>query len=174
MGRSAISRHDSPLRRWTRAFHFPDAPLAAHVDLFWYVAGRANVTRDRRLPTGRTHLLFNLGSPARLFERDANATTRAFPTCCIAGQHDTYLETGAQGDTVLLGAQFASDGAYRLLRIAQHELCGRVVGLEALLGDQVGRMRERLFDVADLRTPADEPAAISPARRRQHLGRVSA
>ena len=148
MGRSAISRHDSPLGRWTRAFYFPDAPLAAHVDLFWYVAGRANFTRDRRLPTGRTHLLFNLGSPALLFERDANATTREFPTCWIAGQHDTYIETGARGDTVLLGAQFSSLGAYRLLRIAQHELCGRVIGLEALLGDQVGRLRERLLDAA--------------------------
>ena len=148
MGRSAVSRHDSPLGRWTRAFYFPEGALTGHVDLFWYVAGRANFTRDRRLPTGRTHLLFNLGTPALLFERNAEASVREFPTCWIAGQHDTYLETGSQGETILLGAQFASHGAYRLLRIAQHELCGRVIGLDALLGDGVIRLRERLLEAA--------------------------
>ncbi|MEP6941025.1 MAG: AraC family transcriptional regulator [Rudaea sp.] len=148
MSRSATSQHDSPLGRWTRALYFPDAPLAAHVDMFWFVAGRADFARDRRLPTGRTHLLFNLGSPALLFERDADAAVREFPACWLAGQHDTYIETGSRGDTVLLGAQFASHGAYRLLRIAQHELCGRVIGLEALLGDQVGRLHQRLLDAA--------------------------
>jgi AraC-like DNA-binding protein len=145
MGRSAITQHDSPLGRWTRAFYFPDAPLGAHVDLFWYVAGRANYARDRRLPTGRTHLLFNLGTPPFLFDRDPAAAPRAFPTCWLAGQHDTWIETGSDGDTVLLGAQFASHGAYRLLRIAQHELHGEVIELETLFGDRIANLREQLL-----------------------------
>lgn len=146
MGRTAISQHDSPLGRWTRALYFPDAPLAEHVEIFWYVSGRANYTRDRRLPTGRTHLLFNLGTPPVLFDRDPAAPPRAFPTCWLAGQHDTYIETGSHGDTILLGAQFASHGAYRLLRIAQHELSGEVVELETLFGDRVLRLRQQLLD----------------------------
>lgn len=145
MGRHVETQHDSPLGRWTRALYFPDAPLAAHVDLFWFVAGRADYERDRRLPNGRTHLLFNLGTPPSLFARDGAAPARTFPTCWIAGQHDTYIETGSHGDTVLVGAQFAAHGAYRLLRIAQHELADEVVELEALLGDRVLGLRERLL-----------------------------
>lgn len=146
MGRSAITHHDSPLGRWTRAFYFPDAPLAPHVELFWYVAGRANYERDRRLPTGRTHLLFNLGTPPLLFDRDAKKAPRAFPTCWIAGQHDTYIETGSHGETVLLGAQFASHGAYRLLHFAQHELSGEVTELETLFGDRILSLRQPMLD----------------------------
>jgi hypothetical protein len=33
MDRHAETRHDSPLVRWTRALHFPVAPLATRVDL---------------------------------------------------------------------------------------------------------------------------------------------
>ncbi len=146
MGRTAISQHDSPLGRWTRALYFPDAPLAEHVEIFWYVSGRANYTCDRRLPSGRTHLLFNLGTPPVLFDRDPAIAARAFATCWLAGQHDTYIETGSHGDSVLLGAQFASHGAYRLLRIAQHELSVEVVELETLFGDRVLRLRQQLLD----------------------------
>jgi AraC-like DNA-binding protein len=145
MGRSTVSQHDSPLGRWTRALYFPDPPLAAHVEMFWYVAGRADFARDRRLPTGKTHLLFNLGDAPSLFARDGDIARR-FPTCWISGQQHSYIETGSGGDTVLLGAQFHSHGAYRLLRIGQHELSDRVIELEALTGDRVLALRERLLD----------------------------
>jgi len=148
MARTAISQHDSPLGRWTRAFYFPDPPLADHVQLFWHVSGRANYLRDRRLPTGNAHLLFNLGAAPTLFARETGGPSRSFPTCWLAGQSESFIETGSHGDTVLLGAQFHSHGAYRLLRLAQHELSDRVIELEALLGDQVLGLRQRLLDSA--------------------------
>ena len=55
MGRTTVSPHDSPLGRWSRALYFPGPPLADYVEMFWYVAGRADFARDRRLPTGKTH-----------------------------------------------------------------------------------------------------------------------
>lgn len=146
MGRTAVSHHDSPLGRWTRAFYFPDPPLADHVQLFWHVSGRANYLRDRRLPTGNAHLLFNLGAAPTLFAREPGSPPRSFPTCWLAGQSESYIETGSHGDTVLLGAQFHSHGAYRLLRLAQHELSDRVIELEALLGDRVLGLRQRLLE----------------------------
>jgi len=146
MARTAISQHDSPLGRWTRAFYFPDLPLADHVQLFWHVSGRANYLRDRRLPTGNAHLLFNLGAAPTLFAREPEGPSRSFPTCWLAGQSESFIETGSHGDTVLLGAQFHSHGAYRLLRLAQHELSGQVIELEALLGDQVLGLRQRLLE----------------------------
>jgi AraC-like DNA-binding protein len=148
MGRTLISRHDSPLGQWTRALHFPEPPLAAHVEMFWFVAGRADFTRDRRLPNGKTHLLFNLGDAPTLFSRDASKEARRFPTCWISGQHESYIETGSGGETVLLGAQFHAHGAYRLLRIAQHELSEDVIELEAVLGDGVLGLRQRFLDAA--------------------------
>jgi len=146
MARTAISQHDSPLGRWTRAFYFPDPPLADHVQLFWHVSGRANYLRDRRLPTGNAHLLFNLGAAPTLFARQSSDASRSFPTCWLAGQNETFIETGSHGDTVLLGVQFHSHGAYRLLRLAQHELSDQVIELEALLGDQVLGLRQRLLE----------------------------
>ena len=149
MGRTVILHHDSALGRWSRALYFPDPPLDAHVEMFWFVAGRANYERDRRLPTGRAHLLFNLASPPTLFAReDCMSADRTFPTCWIAGQCGSYIETGSHGETVLLGAQFRSHGAWRLLRIAQHELCDEVIELEALLGDRILRLRQRLLEAA--------------------------
>jgi AraC-like DNA-binding protein len=148
MGRVAISHHDSPLGRWTRAFYFPDPPLAKHVHLFWHVSGRANYLRDRRLPTGNAHLLFNLGAAPTLFAREPGGPARAFPTCWIAGQSERFIETGSHGETVLLGAQFHSHGAYCLLRLAQHELADQVIELEALAGDHVLGLRQRLLDVS--------------------------
>ena len=144
MGRTVTTYHDSPLGRWTRAFHFPSPPLSDHIELFWHVSGQANFARDRRLPTGNAHLLFNLGSAPTLFARD-DGPERSFPTCWIAGQSENFIETGSHGRTVLLGAQFCSHGAYRLLRIAQHELNDQVVELETLFGDRVLRVRERLL-----------------------------
>jgi AraC-like DNA-binding protein len=146
MGRMAVMHHDSPLGRWTRALYFPDSPLAAHIEVFWHVSGRANFSRDRRLPTGNAHLLFNLGSPPTLFAREAGAASRSFPTCWIAGQCESYIETGSHGETVLLGAQFCSHGAWRLLRLAQDELRDQVVELESLLGDRIRRLHQRLLD----------------------------
>ena len=146
MARTAISQHDSPLGRWTRAFYFPDPPLADHVQLFWHVSGRASYLRDRRLPTGNAHLLFNLGAAPTLFARQSGAASRSFPTCWLAGQSETFIETGSHGDTVLLGVQFHSHGAYRLLRLAQHELSDQVIELEALLGDQVLGLRQHLLE----------------------------
>jgi AraC-like DNA-binding protein len=142
----ATAHHDSPLGRWTRALYFPDPPLSDHVEVLWHVSGRTRFSRDRRLPTGSAHLLFNLRSPPLLFARTAQGRARAFPTCWIAGQCESYIETGAQGETALLGAQFRSHGAWRLLRIAQHELRDQVVELEAVLGDGVLALRRRLLD----------------------------
>jgi AraC-like DNA-binding protein len=146
MGRSAVSHHDSALGRWTRAFYFPDPPLADHVQLFWHVSGHANYMRDRRLPTGNAHLLFNLGAAPTLFAREHGGPSRSFPTCWLAGQSQSFIETGSHGDTVLLGAQFHSHGAYRLLRLAQYELSDQVIELEALLGDRVLGLRQRLLE----------------------------
>ena len=148
MGRVAISHHDSPLGRWTRAFFFPGPPLADHVQLLWHVSGRANYLRDRRLPTGNAHLLFNLGAAPTLFARDPGGTARSFPTCWLAGQSESFIETGSHGETVLLGAQFHSHGAYRLMRLAQYELSDQVIELEALLGDRVLGLRQRLLDAS--------------------------
>lgn len=146
MGRIAIMQHDSPLGRWTRALCIPDAPLSEHVEMFWHVSGRANFARDRRLPTGHAHLLFNLGAPPTLFARDPGAAPRTFPTCWLAGQSESFIETGSHGDTILLGVQFRSHGAWRLLRIAQHELCDQVVELETLFGDRILGLRQRLLE----------------------------
>jgi len=147
MARTVVMHNDSALGRWSRALYFPDPPLDAHVEMLWFVAGRANYARDRRLPTGRAHLLFNLGSPPTLFARaGGRSADRTFATCWIAGQCESYIETGSHGETVLLGAQFRGLGAWRLLRIAQHELRDEVVEIEALLGDRVLQLRQRLLE----------------------------
>jgi AraC-like DNA-binding protein len=148
MGRTLVSRHDSPLGQWTRAIYFPDQPLASSVEMMWFVAGRTQFARDRRLPEGKPHLLFNLGDAPTLFARESGRGARKFPTCWVSGQQQSFIETGAEGAAILLGAQFRSHGAYRALRVPQHELADNVVELESVLGDRVLRVRERLLHAA--------------------------
>jgi len=180
MGKTIVSRHDSPLGQWTRAIYFPDPPLASSVEMLWFVAGRTQFVRDRRLPEGKPHLLFNLGDAPTLFARDPARAPRKFPTCWVSGQQQSYLETGADGAAALLGAQFHSHGAYRLLGVPQHELSNEVVELEAVLGDRVLALRERLLNTGSpqecfallehwllglfLRGPALHPAVTAASR----------
>jgi AraC-like DNA-binding protein len=145
MGRTLVSRHDSPLGQWTRAIYFPDQPLASSVQMMWFVSGRTQFARDRRLPEGKPHLLFNLGDAPTLFAREPGGGARKFPTCWVSGQQRSFIETGAEGAAILLGAQFRSHGAYRALHVPQHELADSVVELESVLGDRVLRVRERLL-----------------------------
>src|SRR3569832_2869776 len=92
MGRMSISQHDSPLGRWTRALYVPEGPLAKHVELFWHVAGRALFARDRRLPTGNAHVLFNLGTPAVLFGREPHKPPRTKATSRNTDQNTSFIE----------------------------------------------------------------------------------
>ncbi len=126
--------------------YFPDPPLAAFVEVLWFVAGRAHFARDRRLPTGKAHLLFNLGAAPTLFSPRERRRRPPLSHLLVSGQQNSYIETGSHGDTVLLGAQFHSHGAYRLLHIGQHELSNQVIELESLLGDRVLALRQRLLD----------------------------
>jgi len=148
MGRTLLSRHDSPLGQWTRALYFPDGALAPHVEMLWYVSGRTAFVRDRRLPNGRTHVLFNLGDDQFLFPRDAAEAPQRFATSWISGQQERFIDTGASGATTLVGAQLHAHGAYALFGIDQHELADRVIGLDAVCGDAIGALRQQLLEAA--------------------------
>jgi AraC-like DNA-binding protein len=148
MHRILVEVHDSPLGRWTRALCFLAPPLDRHVAMLWYVAGTADYARDRRLPNGQAHLLFNLASPPSLLARVPAEGERRFPTSWLSGQQSEYLETASSGRVALAGVQFRSTGAYALLRIAQHELADRVIELAELLGDGVQSLRQRLLEAA--------------------------
>jgi len=90
MHRILVEVHDSPLGRWTRALCFLAPPLDRHVAMLWYVAGTADYARDRRLPNGQAHLLFNLASPPSLLSRDGTERDREFPTSWPASNPDTW------------------------------------------------------------------------------------
>jgi len=146
MSRILLDRHDSPLGQWVRALCMPDGALAQHVEMLWYVSGSTAFARDRRLPNGRTHVLFNLGEPQYLFPRDG--APQRFDTSWISGQQEGFIETGASGATTLVGAQLHAHGAYALFGIDQHELADRVVPLEAVCGDAIGTLRQQLLEAA--------------------------
>lgn len=148
-GRLAIARHRSPLGDWIDAACLPPPDLARHVAALWYGEGHLAYRRDRILPRGCSHLLINLGPPQYLVD-ERNGARREFRDVWFSGQHQSFLETEAPGGVALLGVAFQAQGAYAVIASPQEALADHVVELDALLGDGVRALRQRLLETPGL------------------------
>ena len=144
--RVRVGRHESELGSWIEIQCFPHPVLAQHVEMIFYSEGIVHYTRDRILPRGLPHLLINLGPPQYLVQGVAR---EEFSDLWFSGQQETYLETEAPQGATIMGVVFRPFGAYPVIGLDQDSLCGEVVSLAALLGDQVHRLREQLLNGDD-------------------------
>ena len=144
--RLIVQRHDGPLGTWRMALLLPDERLAASVEFLWCVEGGNPHEVARILPRGNAHLMFNLGAPQRLLEPTGAVV---FRHAWFSGQQQRFLDVEGTGENAIVGVRFRAPGAWRILGIAQHELAGRVIDLDALLGDAIHALRQRLLDCDD-------------------------
>jgi AraC-like DNA-binding protein len=143
--RLVVTRHDSPLGRWTDAACLPPPDLAGHVAAMWYGEGQVAYQRDRILPRGCAHLLINLGPPQYLMDASTGAR-REFRDVWFSGQHQTYLDTEAPSGIALLGLSFRAHGAYAVTASDQGPLAEHVVELDALLAGDARALHQRLLE----------------------------
>ena len=143
--RLILQQHDSPLGRWRLAVLLPPPALADAIEFAWCVEGGNAFEVARILPRGNAHLMFNLGAPQRLLDVHGVRAPVLYREAWISGQQQRYLDVDAIGDSTIIGVRFRPLGAWRVLGIAQHELAGQVLDLDAVLGDRVHALRQRLL-----------------------------
>jgi len=127
-----VVRHASELDRWEMAHGAPDPRLAGHVLSYCaYDERTGSFARRRELPSDRVVAIVNLGAPIRV---QTHGQWSEQPDGFLAGLHDTYALTETCGAQRGVQIDFSPVGAHLLFRLPMHELGGRVVTLEALLG----------------------------------------
>lgn len=147
--RLIVQRHNSPLGSWTLAVLLPHPLLADAVDFLWCVEGGNAFDVARILPRGNAHLMFNLGAPQRLLDLHGVRAPQLFREAWFSGQQQRFLDVDATGDSTIVGVRFQPLGAWRVLGIPQHELAGQVLDLDAVLGESIRTLRQRLLDSDD-------------------------
>jgi AraC-like DNA-binding protein len=148
--RQWLQEHDSPLGRWRVAMLRPAPELEDAVEGMWLVDGMTSYDTGRVLPRGNAHLMFNLGAPQYLVDPHGVRAPVEYRRSWISGQQSSPLDVANGGATSIIGVRFLPLGAWRVLGIAQHELAGQVVDLDALLGDAIHALHQRLLEAGSV------------------------
>ncbi|MBN9691023.1 MAG: helix-turn-helix transcriptional regulator [Verrucomicrobia bacterium] len=132
------------------AIHRPRPPLEELIQQFWYYEGLdVPYDRERVLPDGSFHLMFNLSDqPRRLFDPLDDRRIRDFRTAWVSGAHREFIVIDAQAGSSLIGVQFKPGGATRFLGLPATVLRDDVQELEAVLPGDLSALRDRLRDGA--------------------------
>ena len=89
------------VRTWIRHaampvhIHAPGAPLDQFVENFWSVMQHPSAwPKERILPDSGVEMIFNLGAPQRLHDRDGNGRGKVFRTCWFSGPRTESIVIG--------------------------------------------------------------------------------
>ena len=127
--------------------HVPSAPVSFFVENMWLVRGRMpQTTRQVLLPDGAMAVMFNLGEPQRVCDRDDLRRHTVYRASWVSGQQPQPLVLQQAGQIHLAGIRFHPGGAWPLFRFSLAELTGRVLELEDIWGRDAARVREQLGD----------------------------
>jgi AraC-like DNA-binding protein len=131
-----VARHSSPLGRWELTAR---AALPAHgPHVLGYVGYREDSPgpfRRVEMPSGEVHLIISFGPRIR-----APEPVRSF----VAAPDPEHAVTEHDGEQHGVEVQLTPLGTRRLLGIPMHELAGRVIALEDVLGREARELEERL------------------------------
>jgi len=126
--------------------HLPGPPLDLFVENFWSVMQHPSPwTKERILPDGGLEMIFNLGEPQRLHDRNGNGPGTVFRTCWFSGPRTRSIVIGPTPVVNLFGIRFRAWGAAAILRVPVIAVADEVVELESLLGDFATELHERLL-----------------------------
>ena len=126
----------------------PAEPLTSHVKCLWILNSDSSVSTspERILPDGCTEIVFHLGDPFEQHHQDG--TTERQPMAMLVGQMRRHLLIQPTGKVSVLGVRFWPGGAYPFLQIPQHEITGRVLDLDTILGGFASELHSRIADAA--------------------------
>lgn len=124
----------------------PAAPIAAHVEKFWY-ASRETLphSRERGLPTGRIDIVIPLLQKSVLrYDSIDSVQAQHLHGAVVSGAHDRFIVRGMGGVSSAIGVHFRPGGAAAFFGGALCELRNQTVLLEDLWGLHAHEMRERI------------------------------
>lgn len=123
----------------------PGPPLDQFVENFWSVMDQPSArAKERILPDGGVEMIFNLGQPPRLLDRDGQGADQIFRTNWISGQRTESIVISPTPLVRLFGIRFRMWGAAPFLRQPLSEVADAVVELEHLWGGFARELHERL------------------------------
>ena len=156
-----VHRANGPLGHWTivEARH---ARLAGVVERMWHFRGRTALPRERVMPNGLLELIVHLGPRYGIVERHRIERCAALSLSGLQTRAVIVAAPDAPG--AVLGIQLTPAGAYAVLGTPLHELTGRDVDLEALLGSMASELEERCYESGSAEACLDTAARWVLAR----------
>ena len=146
VARLLVHAHDSPLGSWRLALLQPPPELADAIEFCWHVDGSDAGEVTRILPRGNSHLMFNLGADQRVLDLHGVRDPQVHRHAWFSGQQQRFLDIDSTGPSCLTGVRLRTLGAWRVLGLPQHALADQVLDLDAVLGDSMLALRQRLLD----------------------------
>ena len=149
----------------------PSEPLNQHVKCLWMLESDSfpSPSPERILPDGCSEIVFHLGDAFEQHHPDG--TTELQPMTMIVGQMRRHLLIQPTGRVCVLGVRFWPGGTYPFLRIPQHEIAGRVLGLDTIVGSFASELHSRIADAASAAEKFRVVEALL-AERLIHAGRL--
>jgi AraC-like DNA-binding protein len=137
-----------PLRKSAMRFEpFAASPaLARHVELLWSLDDVPPYRREVVLPNGAVELIFNLGAPHKVVDRDDFARFRLFRRSWVAGMQRGPIVIEATAGSRLVGVRFRPGGARAILGMPLEELTDRVIETDDAWGSAFREVRDRLLE----------------------------
>jgi len=142
-------RHGSGLGAWRMSFAAPPGSLAGSVTTLWDVQGVTRYGHECILPTGHVDVLFSLADEQYLLDADRPGRRERFSTVWVSGLQQRPLLAQSAGFSHLVGLRLTPTGAWRFFGQPLHELTGRVLDLDLILGSSLLELREQLALLPD-------------------------
>jgi AraC-like DNA-binding protein len=101
------------------------------------------------LPDGAVELIINLGDPQKFCHSDDYSRSISFRHSWISGERTAPIVIDEAGDVHLIGMRLRPGGAWPFLGLPLSEFTGRVVELDAVLGHEIGRLRDDVGEALD-------------------------
>ena len=130
--------------------HIPQPPLAQFVECLWYVSGTTPYNREKVLPTKTIELMFNLGSPHRVYHKPDGDSFSLYKESWISGLHTEHILMEATAETNMLGVRFKPGGAYPFFDLPLAEIRNQIVDMDLIWGRAVDEIRQQLYEADTL------------------------
>ncbi|MEQ9424809.1 MAG: AraC family transcriptional regulator [Cyclobacteriaceae bacterium] len=127
--------------------HDISQPLAQHIEsIFHYEQFKPDHSKERVVPTGHVHLIFELdGFVRHTYDGETLAVNGTHSKVWIAGMKTRHISISAHQNSEMFVVQFKPGGAYPFFHFPIENLNGKVVQTEELFGDELINLREQLL-----------------------------
>jgi AraC-like DNA-binding protein len=145
-----VVHHEGTEGRWELALRRPPPGLREHVlVLEGYEERMAQPVIQRHPASAFVPLILNFGPPYRLLDPVDPQRSAEHRSSFVSGLGDSFAITESTGSALCVQVNLTPLGARRFLGVPMDELANRVVPLADVLGPEVDRLEEQLFDAQD-------------------------